>query len=40
MKNEAAGQGRTRAIVVAQRLGEATFPVEVVTTFADGQQAT
>ena len=27
-------------IVVAQRLGEATFPVDVVTTFADGQQAT
>jgi aminopeptidase N len=40
MKNEPAGQGRTRVIVVAQRLGEATFPVDVVTTFADGQQTT
>ena len=40
MKNEPAGEGRTRAIVVAQRLGEATFPVDVVTTFADGQQVT
>jgi hypothetical protein len=40
MRNEAAGQGRTRAIVVAQRRGEATFPVDVVTTFADGQQVT
>jgi aminopeptidase N len=38
MRNEAAGQGRTRIIVAAQRLGEATFPVDVVTTFADGQQ--
>jgi hypothetical protein len=40
MRNERAGEGRTRVTVVAQRLGEATFPVDVVTTFADGQQAT
>lgn len=29
-----------RTTVVAQRLGEATFPVDVVTTFRDGSQAT
>ena len=29
-----------RAIVVVRRLGEAYFPVDVVTTFADGQQIT
>ncbi|HEV8395246.1 MAG TPA: M1 family metallopeptidase [Vicinamibacterales bacterium] len=40
LKQEPLSQGRTRAVVVAQRLGEATFPVDVVTTFADGQQAT
>jgi aminopeptidase N len=40
LRNEPAGQGRTRAVVVVQRLGEATFPVDVVTTFADGRQAT
>jgi hypothetical protein len=40
LKQEPSTQGRTRAVVVAQRLGEATFPVDVVTTFADGQQAT
>ena len=26
--------------MAVQRLGEATFPVDVVTTFADGQQVT
>ena len=41
LKSEAAGQGRIpQRIVAVQRLGEATFPVEVVTTFADGSQAT
>jgi aminopeptidase N len=40
LKNESAGQGRTRVVVAVQRLGEAVFPVDVVTTFADGQQAT
>ena len=40
LKSEAAGQGRFRNAVAVQRLGEATFPVEVVTTFADGSQAT
>jgi hypothetical protein len=40
LRNEPAGQGRTRVIVAVQRLGEAVFPVDVVTTFADGQQAT
>ena len=40
LKSEAAGQGRIRSTVAVQRLGEATFPVEVVTTFADGSQAT
>jgi hypothetical protein len=29
-----------RTTVVAQRLGEAIFPVDVVTTFVDGQQVT
>ena len=37
--SETAGGGRYRTTVVAQRLGEATFPVDVVTTFADGEQA-
>ena len=40
LKSEAAGQGRFRSTVAVQRLGEATFPVQVVTTFADGSQAT
>jgi len=40
LRNEPAGPGRTRVIVAVQRLGEAIFPVDVVTTFADGQQAT
>jgi hypothetical protein len=40
MKNEGAAQGRTRVVVAVQRLGEATFPVDVVTTFADGEQVT
>src|SRR6185436_18955088 len=34
----AAGTGRFRTTVVARRFGEATFPVDVVTTFADGSQ--
>jgi hypothetical protein len=40
LRNEDAGPGRTRVVVVAQRLGEATFPVDVVTTFAGGEQVT
>ena len=32
--------GRFRTTVVARRFGEATFPVDVVTTFADGSQKT
>jgi aminopeptidase N len=33
------GAGRFRTTVVARRFGEATFPVDVVTTFTDGSQA-
>lgn len=40
LKQEPSSQGGSRAVVVAQRLGEAIFPVDVVTTFADGQKAT
>ena len=40
LKSEAAGQGRFRSAVAVQRLGEAIFPVDVVTTFADGSRAT
>ena len=32
--------GAYRTVVVARRYGEATFPVDVVTTFADGNQIT
>ena len=32
--------GTYRTVVVARRYGEATFPVDVVTTFADGHQIT
>jgi hypothetical protein len=32
--------GRVRSTAVARRYGEATFPVEVVTTFADGEVVT
>jgi aminopeptidase N len=35
-----AGAGRFRTTVVARRFGEATFPVDVVTTFADGSKKT
>ena len=35
-----AGKGRFRTTVVARRLGEATFPVDVVTTFEDGSKKT
>ena len=38
--SEGAGGGPYRTTVVAQRLGEATFPVEVVTTFENGEQVT
>jgi len=31
--------GTYRTVVVVRRFGEATFPIDVVTTFADGQQA-
>jgi hypothetical protein len=40
LSSESAGDGRFRTTVAAQRLGEATFPVDVVTTFADGQRVT
>jgi hypothetical protein len=33
-------EGTYRTTVVARRYGEATFPVDVVTTFADGHQIT
>ena len=35
-----AGKGQFHTTVVARRYGEATFPVDVVTTFADGSQKT
>jgi aminopeptidase N len=35
--SETAGGDRYRTTVVAQRLGEATFPVDVVTTFENGE---
>jgi aminopeptidase N len=38
--SERLDDGRYRTTVVAQRLGEATFPVDVVTTFDDGEQVT
>jgi hypothetical protein len=37
---EPAADGRVRSTTVARRYGEATFPVEVVTTFADGEVVT
>ena len=40
LRSEAADAGRFRTTVAVQRLGEATFPVDVVTTFADGSQVT
>jgi hypothetical protein len=36
--SERSGDGPYRTTVVAQRLGEATFPVDVVTTFEGGEQ--
>jgi aminopeptidase N len=35
-----AGAGRFRTTVVARRYGEATFPVDVLTTFEDGSKKT
>ncbi len=35
-----AGKGQFHTTVVARRYGEATFPVDVVTTFADGSEKT
>jgi hypothetical protein len=40
LRSEEIAAGRVRTTVVAQRVGEATFPVEVVTTFSDGHQIT
>ena len=37
---ERESEGRFRTMVVVERLGEATFPVEVVTTFDDGETVT
>ena len=39
VRSENAGDGRYRTVVVAQRFGEATFPIEVVTAFENGEQA-
>jgi aminopeptidase N len=36
--SERQGEGRYRTTVVARRLGEATFPVDVVTTFENGER--
>jgi hypothetical protein len=38
--NERRDDGTYRTIVIARRYGEATFPVDIVTTFADGHQIT
>ena len=38
LKPDSTSEDRYRTIVVAQRLGEAIFPVEVVTRFRDGHQ--
>jgi aminopeptidase N len=38
--SERVGENRYRTTVVAQRLGEATFPIEVRTTFDGGEQVT
>jgi aminopeptidase N len=35
-----AGKGHFRTTVVARRYGEATFPIDVLTTFADGSHKT
>ncbi|MGH9172859.1 MAG: hypothetical protein ACRD1H_00810, partial [Vicinamibacterales bacterium] len=35
---EQIAEGRYRTTVVVRRFGEAVFPVDVVTTFADGEQ--
>jgi hypothetical protein len=39
-KPEGEGGARFRTTVVARRFGDATFPVDVVTTFADGSKKT
>jgi hypothetical protein len=36
--SERTADGRYRTVVAAQRLGEATFPIDVVTTFDNGEQ--
>ena len=38
LKSDRRDDGTYRTVVVVQRLGEAMLPVDVVTTFADGQQ--
>jgi hypothetical protein len=40
LSSERRDEGTYRTVVVARRYGEATFPVDVVTTFADGHQIT
>jgi aminopeptidase N len=40
LTSTAAGKGQFHTTVVARRYGEATFPVDVVTTFADGSRKT
>jgi aminopeptidase N len=40
LTSERVGTGPYRTTVVAQRLGEAAFPVDVVTTFENGEQIT
>lgn len=37
--NQTLGEGAFRTTVVVRRFGEATFPVEVATTFANGERA-
>ena len=40
LTSASAGGGRFRTVVVARRYGEATFPIDVVTKFADGSEKT
>jgi aminopeptidase N len=40
LSSERRDDGTSRTVVVARRYGEATFPVDVVTTFDDGHQIT
>jgi aminopeptidase N len=38
VRRDAGADGRSRTTVVVNRLGDATFPIDIVTTFEDGEQ--